>query len=144
MTTHGHVERHAPTTSRLFGWLDSDFPVWPGLRLFDTEHAMRCEEYVEGDRYVLRAELPGIDPDKDVQVSIDTGVLTIRAERTRTRRDDQRSEFFYGRLARSMTLPKGTDETSISATYRDGILEVVMTLAAARPDSHTIAVQRGR
>ena len=39
------------------------------------------EEFIEGDRLVIRAELPGSTPDRDVDVSVDSGILTIAAER---------------------------------------------------------------
>ena len=42
---------------------------------------MRVEEFADGDTWVIRAELPGVDPDKDVEVSLHGGVLTVTAER---------------------------------------------------------------
>jgi HSP20 family protein len=62
-------------------------PIAELLSRFDLEAGMglspsvRVEDYVEGDTYVLRAELPGIDPDKDVEITVDRDVLTISGER---------------------------------------------------------------
>ena len=98
-------------------------------RVFQTgSHLMRVEEYLDGDTCVIRAELPGIDPDKDVEISVADGVLHLRAEReehTEERRPEgYRSEFHYGSLARSIRLPEGATEADVSATYKDGILEI--------------------
>jgi HSP20 family molecular chaperone IbpA len=72
----------------------------------------------------LRAELPGIDPEKDVEITVDDGVLTVKAERREEKKEGGRSEFRYGSFARSVTLPAGADEENVAASYRDGILEV--------------------
>jgi len=124
---------------RLFDWFETEFPwvttfptfpsaMFPELRVFDEERAMRCEEYVEEGRFVLRAELPGIDPEKDVEISVSDGLLRIDAERQETHKEQHRTEFFYGKLARTLALPSGVDEKSVKATYRDGILEVTIDL----------------
>lgn len=91
-------------------------------------HAMRVEEYVEDGTWVLRAELPGVDPQQDIDISVAEGIMHLRAERQEhseeKRQDGYRSEFHYGRLARSIRLPEGATEADVSATYKDGILEV--------------------
>lgn len=98
-------------------------------RVFETDsHLMHVEEYLDGDTCVIRAELPGIDPDKDVEISVSDGVLRLRAEREeRTeekRPEGYRSEFHYGSMARNLRLPDGATEADVTATYKDGILEV--------------------
>ena len=89
---------------------------------------MRVEEFVEGDTCVIRAELPGIDPDKDVEISVSDGIMhlqAVRRERSEDERPDgYRLEFRYGSLERRFRLPQGTTEKDIKATYHDGILEV--------------------
>ena len=89
---------------------------------------MRVEEFVEGDTCVIRAELPGIDPEKDVEISVSDGIMhlqAVRRERSEDERPDgYRSEFRYGSLERRFRLPQGTTEKDIKATYHDGILEV--------------------
>lgn len=91
-------------------------------------HAMRLEEYLEDGTCVIRAELPGIDPEKDVELSVADGILHLRAEREERTEDKQpngyRTEFHYGRLSRSIRLPDGATEADVTATYKDGILEV--------------------
>lgn len=93
-----------------------------------TANWMRVEEIHEGDTLVVRAELPGVDPDKDVDISVSDGVLHIEGRREESTEDKKegsyRSEFRYGKFSRDLALPKGVESKQVKATYRDGILEV--------------------
>jgi HSP20 family protein len=91
-------------------------------------HPMRVEDYVQDGNYVVRAELPGIDPEKDVEVTVSKGILTIRAERREEVTGKHHSEFSYGTFSRSVTLPASADEEGIAAIYGHGILEVTVKL----------------
>lgn len=122
------VKRERSTFADLVDWLESEFPAIPALRPFAGLQMMRVEDFQEGDDYVVRAELPGIDPDTDVDLAIHDGVLTIKAERREERKDPHRSEFRYGSFSRSVSLPAGSDENKVTATYRDGILEIRVPL----------------
>jgi HSP20 family protein len=99
--------------------------------LFETATgpaAIRVEEFVDDKTLVVRAELPGVDPDKDVEITIDNGYLHIHAERQEKEEHKDkgrfRSEFRYGSFSRSIPLPDGVKEDDIKATYGDGVLEV--------------------
>ncbi len=92
---------------------------------------IRVEEHLGDDRYTVRAELPGMDPAKDIDISVREGQLTIKAERAETQEEGTRSEFRYGSFYRSMVLPAGADEDSIDATYTDGILTVSIPVTAS-------------
>ena len=122
------VKRERGTFADLLDWLESEFPAIPAFRPFAGLQMMRVEDFQDGDQYVMRAELPGIDPDKDVELEVQDGVLTIKAERREERKEPHRSEFRYGSLSRSVTLPAGADENNITANYRDGILEIRVPL----------------
>ncbi|HZR48140.1 MAG TPA: Hsp20/alpha crystallin family protein [Streptosporangiaceae bacterium] len=106
----------------LVDWFESPFVT---LRPYLAQ-AIRIEDYIEGDHYVVRAELAGIDPAKDVEIMVGDGYLTIRAERTEKTEDKHRSEFRYGSFSRTITLPAGADEDNVAADYRDGILTVTV------------------
>ena len=108
----------------IFAWLDGPL-VSPRPVATQT---MRMEEQVTGGRYVVRAELPGVDPAKDIEVSVAKGILTIRAERHEEMQGQHRSEFRYGMFTRHIALPVTADATDIKATYRWGILEVSIGL----------------
>jgi HSP20 family protein len=89
---------------------------------------IRVEEYAEDDHYLIRAELAGIDPEKDVEVTVGSGYLTIRAERSDKIEGKHRSEFRYGSFSRTLTLPVNADEDAVTASYRDGILTISVGL----------------
>ena len=81
----------------------------------------------EKDRFVLRADVPGVDP-KDIDVSMDGGVLSVSGERhSETEAAEEgvkRIERFTGRFYRRFTLPDTSDSEHISARSGNGILEV--------------------
>jgi HSP20 family protein len=81
----------------------------------------------EKERFVLRADVPGVDP-KDIDVSMDNGVLSIAGERHNETESHEegvkRIERFTGRFYRRFTLPDTADPEQISARSEKGILEV--------------------
>jgi HSP20 family molecular chaperone IbpA len=95
---------------------------------------MRVEDYIADGNYVVRAELPGIDPEKDIEVTVAKGILTIRAERREEVTGKHHSEFHYGTFSRSVSLPASADEQHIEAVYGHGILEVTVKLAEKEAD----------
>ncbi|MFW6187289.1 MAG: Hsp20/alpha crystallin family protein, partial [Actinomycetota bacterium] len=109
----------------------------------------RVEEYRDGDTVVIRAELPGIDPDRDVELTVADDELHLRAERReRSEHKDKgsyRSEFRYGSFSRTLPLPPGCRDEDISAAYRDGVLEVRVPVAehVEPPATRKIRVTRG-
>jgi HSP20 family protein len=115
------TRQERPTFGNLLTWLDSELPTFRGLA--NTQH-IRVEDFVEDGNYVLRAELPGIDPDKDVDITVEDGVLTIKAERREETKAEHRSEFHYGSFARRVPLPTGADEDDVQAGYDKGVLEI--------------------
>ncbi len=115
--------------------------------LFDRSW-MRVEEYEDEGTLVVRAELPGIDPEKDVEISVVDDVLTIRAERQEEsehkEKDSYRSEFRYGSFFREIALPAGSRESEVRATYRDGVLEVRVPMGTVeKAPAVKIPVNRG-
>jgi len=83
---------------------------------------------------IVRAELAGIDPAKDLDISVHDGMLTIRGERRHEDRQDNdqyvRLERRYGAFERTLAIPEGVNAEDIQAQYRDGVLEVVIPGAA--------------
>ncbi len=82
---------------------------------------------------VMRFELPGIDPAKDVQVTLEAGELTIKGERKEEKEVKEkgyyRHESSYGSFERHLPVPEGTKESDIKAEYKDGVLEVLVPKA---------------
>jgi HSP20 family molecular chaperone IbpA len=106
----------------LFRYLEQGWP----FAAFGDHHPVRIEEYLEDGTYVLRAELPGFDPDKDVKIAVEGDQLSITAERTVDKHDKAHSEFFYGSFARTVRLPAGADADAVEARYDAGILEITV------------------
>lgn len=116
----------------LMRWFDARrSPMEMIERLFEgdvTLSGIRVEEVVDGNTLVVRAELPGIDPEKDVEITVIDGTLRIKAERQekteQKEKSSYRSEFRYGSFVRKLALPEGVRQEDITASYKDGVLEV--------------------
>jgi HSP20 family protein len=106
----------------------------PGL----GERHLPVEEFRDGNTQVIRVELPGIDPDKDIKLTISDSTLNIHAERREEKQIREkgryRSEFHYGSISKSVPLPPGTSQSDVQATYKAGILEVRIPV---RPEEQT-------
>jgi HSP20 family molecular chaperone IbpA len=122
----------------LFDWAEGlpSLFSWPA-----TMRGVRIEEFTDKDRYVVRAELPGMDPEKDIKVEVANGILTIAATRQQEEHDGARSEFHYGSLTRRVLLPDGADEAGVAAKYTAGILEVTVPISPKAEEKHTIKVE---
>jgi HSP20 family molecular chaperone IbpA len=126
-----------PELTELF----AGFPSMAGLRpVFDTR-VMRLEDEMKEGRYIVRAEMPGIDPAKDVDITVRDGQLTIKAERSEKKDFDGRSEFSYGSFLRTVSLPAGADEDDIKATYDQGILTVSVAISEPKPAERRVQIQ---
>jgi HSP20 family protein len=137
-----------------------DWPEWFGRRMADwptslrelleAEGAeMRVEEFEEEEdgTLVVRAEMPGLDPAKDVEVTVSDQVLRITAERRQESKVEDkrgyRSEFRYGSFLRSVALPSGATADDVKATYNDGILEVRVPVDTEQASARKVVVSRG-
>ena len=122
----------------LADWLESP---WTGPPPFLAGQVFRLEETLQDDRYVIRAELPGLDPENDIEVTVDGRILTIRAERRQQDNGPCRSEFRYGSLARAVRLPARVDAADITARYDKGVLEVSVPVEAVKPEGTRITIK---
>ena len=126
-------------TKRFFGSSD-----WPSVR---KSWVPAVDVFHRDKDLVIRAELPGIDPENDVEISLDQNVLTIRGERRHEERTSSnggsRFESGYGSFSRSILLPEGAHESSIHASYENGILEVVVAGVLELTEPKKIAIEAG-
>jgi HSP20 family protein len=94
------------------------------------------ETYVdkEAKKYVCKVSLPGIDP-KDVQIHVQSNLLTITGERKYARENKEREalheEFLYGTFERMLELPEGVNTEKMNAEFANGVLEITAPVAAA-------------
>jgi HSP20 family protein len=130
--------KHDPRgeVGEFFSRFDHMFDEWARMLPFrvmsphwhDMDNLLQVEEFREDGTLVIRADLPGIDPDSDVELTVSDGMLYIRAERREEeKREDKgylRRELRYGSLSRALPLPEGIAESDITATYQAGILEI--------------------
>jgi len=119
----GRFDRLFDEWVRMTPFRSAQFPRW-----WAGEDLIRVEEFREDGMLVIRADLPGIDPDADVELTISDGTLRIEAERREEQKKEGkahlRQELRYGSLSRSLPLPEGVTEADIAATYKDGVLEI--------------------
>ncbi|HYO78475.1 MAG TPA: Hsp20/alpha crystallin family protein [Thermoanaerobaculia bacterium] len=96
------------------------------------------------EKIFVRAEVPGMRQE-DIQIEFENGLLTLRGERKLEKVEGvtwHRVERIYGNFSRSFTLPRTVDPEKITATYREGILEVeVPKREEAKPKQIRIAVK---
>jgi HSP20 family protein len=108
----------------------SNISDWAGSPLSTVHHLtapaqqIPVEQYPDGASYVIRLEVPGIDPASDLTVSVQAGTLSVRAERRDDAPEGRTTEFRYGSFARHVALPLGSDPRNVSASYHNGILTV--------------------
>ena len=110
---------------RMPGWAGGS---WPSLEVNASDKEVR-----------VSAELPGMD-EKDVEVLVDDGVLTIRGERKSETEDKDRhfSERYYGRFERVIPLPFAVEDGKAEASFKNGVLTVTL------PRSETVEEPRKR
>ena len=121
----------------IFSRFDRMFEEWMRMmpfrlvqfpRLWEAGELIRVEEYRENGTLVVRADLPGIDPEKDVELTVSDGILHIEAERREEEKREEkgymRQEVRYGSVSRTLPLPEGVTEADIAATYKAGVLEI--------------------
>ena len=91
--------------------------------------------------YLIRAELPGLSKE-NVKVTVEDGVLTLSGERDLEGKTFHRIERSHGTFTRSFTLPENADSESVSANYKDGLLEIrVAKCEEALPKSIEVRVE---
>jgi HSP20 family protein len=107
---------------------------WPSVEVSETDKDLR-----------ISAELPGLD-EKDIEVLVSDGVLTIRGEKKSEFEDYERafSERTYGRFERRIPLRQDVDEDKVEAAFKNGVLTItVPKTAQAAPQAKRIAITSG-
>jgi len=112
-----------------------DFPIRPSVDIVRKNGDM-----------VVTAELPGLDPEKDIEVTVDGSVLSIKGEKTEEKEisEDDRymHERSYGKFQRRISLPGGVSPDKVTADYDKGILTVHVGLPKEKVEEHrTIPVK---
>lgn len=113
----------------------SRFPKDEQNALVTSDWSPAVDIREESDRYLLHADIPGVKPEQ-IEVSADDGMLTIKGERrhesTEEKGDYKRVERSHGVFYRRFALPDDVDPEKISASTRDGVLELTLPKSEGR------------
>ncbi|HEX4981020.1 MAG TPA: Hsp20/alpha crystallin family protein [Ilumatobacteraceae bacterium] len=145
-----------PERVEVFDWFDRMFDDWTRMMPFrrpaffgrdlTAEEMIRVDEFRENGTLVMRAELPGIDPDKDVELTVSDGMLRIEAERREEEKTEEknyvRQELRYGSFTRVLPLPEGVSESDVKAHYENGILEIRIPTPKVEPTAVKIPIEK--
>jgi HSP20 family protein len=99
--------------------------------------------YQDKDRFTVVVELPGLKKE-EIEISLHDDTLTIAGERKREESSEQEflTERLYGKFQRSLTLPTAVDAEEVKASYKDGLLQVVLPKAEeAKPKQIEVALK---
>jgi HSP20 family protein len=126
---------------RFFGGLS--WPSWRGEGGFlsgDGDVRVPDIDLTENDKeYCVEADLPGLD-EKDISLTLDDGVLTLKAERSEEKKDEQTNyhvaERRWHSVQRALRLPEDIDQGKVSAEFKKGVLTVHLPKS---PESHKSA-----
>ncbi len=103
---------------------------WPQL-VTPSSGVPLIESFVEGDKLIVRADLPGVDA-KNVDITIANDMLTVSGSRHDEREEHKRNyslrEVSYGSFERSISVPRGLKAEDVKAKYSNGVLELTMPL----------------
>jgi len=117
--------------NRFFSDWEQD--IAPSGRRMDA-FSFPLESYVDGNTFIIKADLPGVDP-QEVEVVVEGNLLTIRAERKATQEHNGNNyynqEVRYGSYQRTLTLPEGVKADDVHARYANGVLEISLPVPAA-------------
>ena len=109
----------------------------------DATWSPAVDIHEEEQRFVLRADLPGVKP-ADIEITAEKGVLALRGSRNFEQKQDDghysRIEPVTAKFVRSFTLPENVQTDAIKASFKDGVLELTIP-KQAKPEPRKIEVQ---
>ncbi|CAM01736.1 heat shock protein Hsp20 [Saccharopolyspora erythraea NRRL 2338] len=120
----------------LFRMFESEWP-------FGERHSMRVEAFTDEGDFVVRCELPGIDPE-NIHINVEGNQLKIDAVRKQEHRAEAHSEFYYGSYSRTMLLPSSCDTDNINAEYENGILTIRIPRREAEASKEIPVARKGK
>jgi HSP20 family protein len=125
-------EPGGPFGRRWFGELERFFnrgelPLWPRHEAFEFGWVPELEVFERNNHFTVRLDVPGLKKE-EVAVHVTEGVLTIEGERKHEAEEEKNHwytrERTYGRFYRTVPLPEGVNAKEVTATFKEGVLEV--------------------
>ncbi|WP_328697625.1 Hsp20/alpha crystallin family protein [Streptomyces sp. NBC_00342] len=142
--TRAKAEHRRSFLPDLVDWFGSEFPGLPGWRPGVAAQSIPIEVSNQEGEYVLRAQLPGMEPESDIRVTVDDNLITVYADRVESQEDKEHSEFRYGSFRRTVRLPGTIRLDKVDASYTNGVLTVrAALLERAEESEYSIPVKRG-
>ena len=122
-------------------WMDRLWPEWS--RWHGEEYVPSFDFYEKEGKYYLTAEIPGVDKE-NISISIEQNVVTISG-RKESKREEEGANYYIresssGSFSRSVRLPGDVEEEKVEATFKDGVLTLVMPHSEA-PKSKKIEIK---
>lgn len=126
--------RRSSSPATLHDWMHQMFDrrgllmdEFPDEAFFDERWSPAVDVREEAQAYLVDADIPGVDP-KDIEVTLENGVLTIRGERREEHKEERenyhRVERFSGSFSRRFTLPDAADSDGVEAGMDNGVLKI--------------------
>ncbi|WP_304985153.1 Hsp20/alpha crystallin family protein [Coxiella-like endosymbiont] len=118
-----HLQQDINSLFEPFGW-STESQLWDA---FSTEWSPRIDIKDMSDNYIIRADIPGVDP-KDIEVSMENNVLAIKGEKE-TETEEKKEDFLRvertkGAFIRRFSLPESVNSEKIKAKSKHGVLEI--------------------
>ena len=124
-------------------WFDDMFTSVAPLERMGTMFAPSAELEETDTAYILKLEVPGIDP-KDIDIDVTADTVSVSGERKSESKSDEngmtRTEFHYGQFRRVIPLPGDIDNHSAAADYRDGILSLTLPKIEKEEEKQSVKV----
>ena len=130
------------------GWASTGEGGKTAARRMTAGFVPAVEVVREGEDVIVRLELPGVDPERDVAIEVERGKLVISGERRDTRAEEQEGvlvrELRYGQFRREFALPPGVSPEQVEATYDAGLLDVrVRSVVTPEPQPVRVPITTG-
>ena len=110
----------------------------------EVEWVPQIEVLRNNGQFLVRADLPGLTKD-DVKVEMTDNMLMISGERKEEKEEKHegfyRSERSYGNFYRQIPLPEGIETENAAATFRNGVLEIMMPMPKAEPSTRKLEIK---
>jgi HSP20 family protein len=133
----GLFEEIRDEMNRVFERFESGWPRWTNLPArWSTNFMMPSLDVHENDKsFSIEVELPGVE-EKDVSVTVNNGLLTVRGEK-KSEREEKKENYYlaersFGSFERSLRLPETLDDSKIEARFDKGVLRIT---APKRPEA---------
>jgi HSP20 family protein len=112
---------------------------WPTRKSYPA-----VESFRRGENYVLRVELPGVNPE-EIETSVEDGHLILKGEKKQERSEEDKNHYLcevaYGRFQRSFRLPRGVKAEQLKARHENGVLTVTIPARSPEDVSRRVPIQ---